>query len=162
MMSGIYNEFGEYNQMFDREKARLERLIHRHQQTLDNLERRHQGWFDRVLVPLAVHISAELGGLPYEFYGPFGLRCATTVYFFVGTGRNICEDETYSLTVYPEFGDEKPFFLSYDTGKRKDFYRPGSLGYLNSMNNIAEELPDSLEEIMVLLSHNHSEEGAKC
>lgn len=159
-MQGIYAAYSEYNKKYEARKEQLERLIYKHTWALKQLEKRHQGWFDRVLVPLAVAISSELGGLPYEFYGPFGLSCETSVYFFPTDGHDITKDETYRLTVYPEHregghGYVDGFYLAYDTGRRLDTYKPGSIGHLNNMNNVKEELPDSLEEIMALLKHSH-------
>ena len=162
MMQGIYSEYREYDQKYQARKEQLERLIYKHKRTLDRLEHSHQGWFDRVLVPLAVHISSELGGLPYELYGPFGLSCETSVYFFPTEGHDICKDETYSLTVFPEwreggYGYRDGFYLAYDTGLRRNLYKPGSIGDLNCFNTVKDELPDSLEEIMALLKHSHYE-----
>ena len=162
MMKSIYAEFSEYNKKYKARKEQLQRLIYKHTLSLNNLERMNQGWFDRVLVPLAVAIASELGGLPYTFYGPFGLNCETSVYFFPTDGHDITKDETYSLTVYPEYregsyGYVDGFYLAYDTGRRLDVYKPGSIGYMNHFNNVKEELPDRLEEIMALLRHSHYE-----
>lgn len=162
VMNGLYAEYREYNAKYTARKDELERLISRHKRSLERLEHGHQGWFDRVLVPLAVHISAELGGIPYKFYGPLGLNCETTVYFFPNRGRvedhDICKDETYSLTVYPNWRHTSGFYLTYDTGRRTDKYKPGSIGWLNGFNNVQEELPDDFDEIMALLSHSHAKE----
>ena len=162
MMQSVYAEYSEYNKKYEARKEQLQRLIYKHTQALKRLEDQHQGWLDRVLVPLAVAIASELGGLPYEFYGPFGLSCETSVYFFPTDGHDITKDETYSLTVYPEYreggyGYVNGFYLAYDTGRRLDTYRPGSIGDLNNFNNVKEELPDSLEEIVALLKHSHYE-----
>lgn len=155
MMQEIYTEFEEYNKSYDSKKEKLERLICRHEQSLKKLEHSQKGWVDRVLIPLANRISSELGGLQYEIYGPFGLSCETSVYFFL-TGHDITKDETYNLTVYPGGSFRNGFHLMYDTGRCADIFAPGTIGYVNGLNKIKEPIPDRLEEIMSLLRHNHA------
>ena len=51
----------------------------------------------------------------------------------------------------------KEVFLKYDTYKRDNSYKHGSIGALNGFNKIEAPLPDSIEEIVKLIK----EQGAK-
>ena len=43
--------------------------------------------------------------------------------------------------------------FNYETGEVSDRYEPGTVGYVNGLNNITARLPDSVEEILGLLRH---------
>ena len=165
MMTEIYSAYRDYEQDYRMRMLNFDNLICRHEWAIlyhkkaeRKLERSHEGWIKRVLIPLANAISERLGGLPYEFYGPFGPSSETSVYFFTGDGRDICKDETYSLTVRPEFrsNDNLDFYLIYDTGRRTSDYPEGSIGWLNGFNSVYADLPESIDAIMGLLSHHNA------
>lgn len=166
MMNEIYETYNWYNSQYEAARKRLNELIakhrraiERHQKTLEKVERNHKGWIDQVLTPLANEISERLGGLKYEVYGPFGLSCYTSVHFFPGEGQNICKDENYCLTVFPEWDvDTGAFYLRYDTGERTKQYAVGTIGWMNNMNAVTAPLPDSIEEIMTLVQHHNWKE----
>lgn len=140
--------------------AKEERLIEMHKKRLNKLESTG-GWIEHVLRPLSDRISKRLGGMPYEIYGPFGLGCETSVYFFAsGKIGDICKDETYGITVHPQSRDgfgtwEERFYLTYNTGETCNNYQPGTIGYLNGFNNVEAPLPDDLDEIMEIVKRNH-------
>lgn len=169
-LTEIYADYREYEGKYRAKEGKLERLIATHQRSLRKLEHSHKGWIDCVLIPLANLISEKLGGIYYDIYGPFGLSCETSVYFFPGCplaeakkkarSLDICKDETFGLTVTPKCrnGVCDDLYLAYDTGRRTSEYRKGSIGYLNGFNNIYEELPDSIEEIIGLLRHHPAKE----
>lgn len=158
-MLKIYEEFNKQQAEYNARVQRLEKLIAAHKKTLRKLEHEGKGWIEGVLYPLAKRISGELNGMPWEIYGPFGLSCETTVYFFPGDGRDICKDETYGITLYPQMSEEKGFYLTYDTGKRTNNYPEGSIGWMNGFHHVQAELPDDISEIVALLSHHKPKEG---
>ena len=144
------------------------RTIKKRTEALKKMEAERKGWVDRVLVPLSDIIALTLGEkedkekpLPYEIYGPFGLSCQTTVYFFPTDGHEICDDETYSLTVYPGGNLETSIWLEYDTGETTEQYEAGSIGWLNGFNRVKAKLPDKLGEIMELLRHHPERRSAE-
>lgn len=158
MMQEMYAAYETARAANMAECERLERLIARHKAKLKKLNDKRPGWYDAILTPLADAISADIG-MPYEVYGPFGLSCETSLYFFPTSGRDITRNETYSITLYPDYDDSR-LYLSYDTGERTDTYRTGSIGWMNGMNNVTKPLPDDLETIIVLLQHNKAKEEA--
>ena len=158
-MLKIYEEFNKQQDEYNARVRRLKKLIAAHEKTLRKLEHEQKGWIEGVLTPLAERISAELGGMEWEVYGPFGLGAETSVYFFPGNGRDICKDETYEITVYPQMSKERGFYLTYDTGVRSNDYPEGSIGWLNGFHHVQAELPNDISEIVALLSHHKPKEG---
>lgn len=161
MMQHIYSAYIASDRKYHEETERLERLIARHKKRLRKLEDEHVGWYDGVLVPMAENISKAIA-MPYEIYGPFGLSCSTSVYFFVnGTIGDICKDPTLGLTIYPEYLYEynssikSRFFLLYDTGERTRQYAEGTIGEMNDGNVVKAPLPDSIDEIVNLLRRHN-------
>lgn len=158
-MKEIYADYREYEGKYREKVSRLEKLIDRHQSSLKRLKHKHEGWIKRLLIPLADEISQKMGGMPYEIYGPYGLAAHVTIYLFPTGMKDVTKDETYTLGVEPYFRDGvDSFSLKYDTGKSTNEYAKGSIGYLNGFNQIYEELPDSIEEIIGLLRHHPAKE----
>jgi len=141
-------------------EAKEERLIALHQKRLRKLENKG-GWCNLVLKPLAQKISEALGGMPYEIYGPFGLGAETSVYFFPsGVIGDITKAENYGITLHPHFREgegspEERFYLSYNTGERRNDYPRGSIGWLNGFNNVEAPLPDDLDTIVEIVRSHH-------
>lgn len=159
-MMEIYAEFNKQQAEYNARVQRLERLIAAHKKTLRKLEHEEKGWIEGVLIPLAKRISTELGGMEWDIYGPFGLGAETSVYFFPDNSRrDICKDETYGITLYPQMSEERGFYLTYDTGRRSNEYPEGSIGWLNGFHHVQAELPDNILEIVALLSHHKPKEG---
>ncbi len=168
VMENILGDYIKKQREYYERKEALERTIEKRKKLLEKWEREEKSWVEQILKPLADIIAEKLGAkfgkelpLHYEIYGPFGLGCETTVYFFPTDGRDICDDETYSLTVFPEGDMQRTFWLSYDTGKREELYAPGTLGEVNGMNRIRERLPERLGEIMTLLRHHAERRESK-
>lgn len=168
VMEDILDGYTKKKRENQEKREAIERTILKRKKLLEKMDREEKSWIDAVLRPLADIIAEKLGAklgkdlpLPYEFYGPFGLSCETTVYWFPTDGRNICDDETYSLTVYPEGNMIQQFWLEYDTGKRENLYAPGTLGEVNGMNKIRERLPNRLGEIMELVRHHAERRESK-
>lgn len=168
VMENILGDYVKKQREYYERKEALERTIIKRKKQLEKLEREEKSWVDQILKPLADIIAEKLGAklkkdapLPYEIYGPFGLGCTTTVYFFPTDGKDICDDESYSLTVFPEGDMKRDFWLSYDTGKSEALYAPGTLGEVNGFNRIRERLPVRLGEIMALLRHHPERRVAK-
>jgi len=157
MMQEIYTAYIEADRKNKEDREKLMSLIQRHQKRLDKLEREIPGWYNNVIVPMAERISKAIE-MPYKIYGPFGLSCHTSIYFFVnGTVGDICEEPTLGLTLYPEYEYEPDsikknrFFLRYDTGKRTRQYADGTIGEMNDGNVVKAPLPDGLDDIVDLL-----------
>ena len=160
MMQEFYQNYLDYQAKIDH----LKHLIESHERAIRKLQDKGS-WIDAVVKPLAREISVRLGPsteLPYhdwKIYGPFGLGNETTIYFFCTEEHNIVKGETYSLTLHPNFTDAG-LRLTYNTGEKNDNYAPGSIGWLNGFNNVEAPLPDSIEEIMKLLTHNPAKPNA--
>lgn len=154
MMQEFYKNYSDFQKRIDH----LKRLIESHERAIQKLHDKGN-WIDAIVKPLAQEISVRLGpskNLPFhdwEIYGPFGLGSETTIYFFCTDERDIVKGETYSITLHPSFTDAG-LRLTYNTGEKKDNYAPGTIGWMNGFNNVEAPLPDSIEEIMKLLTHN--------
>lgn len=168
MMQELYDGFHKYNEIFEYTRGKLQKTLDKRKKSVASLEKmiekmeiEHEGWVQQVLKPLADTISRNLGNLPYEFYGPFGLTSETSVYFFPGEGRDITKDESFGIDVVPAFESEElgGFHLLYWTGETTEEYRRGSIGWMNGMNKVRKELPDSIDEIMPLICHYHPKEA---
>lgn len=160
-MQEIYNAYIEADRKNREEREKLMNLIRRHQKKLEKFEREMPGWYNSIVEPMAEAISKAIE-MPYEIYGPFGLSCHTSVYYFVnGTVGDICKEPTLGLTVYPEYRYDPDslirsnFFLLYDTGERTRQWPEGTIGELNDGNVIKKPLPDKLEDIIQLLRRSH-------
>ena len=150
-MEELYSGYTAYNEKIQAKEEKIKRL----KAQVAKLENKG-GWIRLILHPLAKAISAELGGLQWEIYGPFGLGAETTVYFFTEEGHDICKDPSYFLQVEPFFEDGR-MVLHYWTRKRSNDYAPGTIGELNGFNKIYEPLPDELPEIMKIVRANYCE-----
>jgi hypothetical protein len=163
VMEDIYQASRHAEINYIRQKEALERTIEKRQKVLNRMVKEHdsRSWIDKVLKPLVDIVSSQMAAIhnedqpwPYKIYGPFGLRCQTTVYIFPAGGEDILDDETYSLTVFPVGEIGKTFRLEYDTGKLSQDYEPGSLGDINGFNRITDDLPDRLGEIIAKFRHH--------
>ena len=140
---------------------KIQDSIAKQQARLQKLENK-SGWYQQVLVPLAERLSKELN-MPYEIYGPFGLGSEVSIYFFAnGVKGNICEEDVYGITLHPasrhcedwKVPYEDRFYLTYNTGEKRNYYAEGTIGWLNGFSNVEAELPDSVEEIIkIVKSH---------
>lgn len=133
-------------------KAKAERL----KKQIEKLEKQKddiffgRNWVKGIVEPLA-EVLAERSGLKYEIYGPFGIRCSTSIYLRADMSRSITEQETRSITLTPATSEDGTEYCNYDTGEKIDSYEAGSIGWLNGFNNKSAPLPDTLEEIEKLL-----------
>jgi len=107
-------------------------------------------WTDEIVHPLGKLLSGRLG-LPYEVYGPFGLGCATSIYFRKDMTKSITEQPTKSITLRPQSGADGVFTVHYETGERTGVYAENTIGKLNGFDKITKELPDTIDEIIPLL-----------
>lgn len=108
-------------------------------------------WKNEVIIPLAKEMAKRLGKYPVVF-GPCGIGAKVTICLIDDPETNCLKQDRLELTVEPAFEDEHIFF-NYETGKVSDRYEPGTVGYVNGLNNITASLPDSVEEILGLLRH---------
>lgn len=145
-MKPIGELYAQYNSRRDK-IADLDKRIQRLKERREALH--SQGWVEMTVVPIAKELAKRMG-LHYEIYGPFGLRCETTIYLLKKKERNIVKNDTWSITLTPHgFGGD--FYLSYDTGERREYCPAGSIGMLNHFDHVEEPLPDTIEEIIDLL-----------
>ena len=160
MLEELYAKYREHGA----KEKKLEALIAKHQKRLKKLQEKG-GWYQQVLVPLAEALSKELN-MPYDIYGPFGLGCATSIYFFPsGKIGSIVKEDTYSITLHPSSRPtddysipfEDRFYLTYNTREKKNEYPEGTIGYLNGFNNVEAELPDDLTKILEIVKKNFVE-----
>ena len=155
MLNELYAKYQEHGA----KERKIEALIAKHQKRLKKLQEKG-GWYQQVLVPLAEALSKELN-MPYDIYGPFGLGCETSVYFFPsGKIGDIVKEDTYSITVHPSSRPwqtpfEDRFYLTYNTGEETNEYPEGTIGHWNGFNNVRAELPDDLDKILEIVKKNY-------
>lgn len=161
MMQDIYSEYNRQKEAVRTKRAKLEALIEANERALKKLDRMEKGWMELVVEPLAKELSVRMGDLPWKIYGPFGLGCETTIYLFCSDCHNIVKGETYSITVHPQINISEGnvnIYLTYNTGEIENKFAKGTIGYLNGFNNVEAKLPDSIDEIVKLLTHNYPSE----
>lgn len=106
-------------------------------------------WIDTVIQPLVADLEMATG-LSARMHGPFGIRCECCILL----NENAVQGERKQILITPDFNfydNETEIMLYYDTGEVDNTYPPKSIGAINGMNNIRKRLPDTLEEIVVLL-----------
>lgn len=109
-------------------------------------------WVSDVLWPLADELARRTGKHP-QLSGPAGLGSKLTIALVDDPDKRSYEQDSLKITVEPVFEDDHMVF-NYETGAVSDRYEPGTVGYVNGLNNITARLPDSVEEILGLLRHH--------
>lgn len=138
-----------------REKVRAaEEKVRKARARVEKLEKKKNklpwtGWVDGAVEPLAKAL-AERTRLNYGIYGPFGLSCQTSIYLMKEKGVCITKQPTRSITLEPYF-ENGDLVIRYRTGETTDEYKSGTIGHLNGMNCVTAPLPDTIEEIELLL-----------
>lgn len=108
-------------------------------------------WKEEVIIPLAEEMAKRIGKHPVVF-GPCGIGAKVTICLTDDPAAKWTEQDRLELTIEPDFEDGRMIF-NYETGEVSDRYEPGTVGYVNGLNNITARLPDSVEEILGLLRH---------
>jgi len=162
-MQALYNHFRDLMIEAQAKTDKSYELIAKKRATIKRLEKQieklekniyyYPSWVKEVLIPLGQRITERIG-LPFEIYGPFGLACETSLYFRADMSKSICDQPTKHITVLPEFGDNRTFYLLYYTGERDNTYEDGSIGALNGFNNRRAPLPDDFEAILEIVNKN--------
>lgn len=146
-----------------REKVeRLEKQIEKLEKKSDDI-RYGRGWVKGIVEPLAEELSKRTG-LKYEIYGPFGLRCETSIFLREDMSKSITEQETRSIKLTPYTTKDGIESVKYDTGEEQGEYQIGSIGYMNGFNHVSAPIPDTIEEIEKLLvttGSSRTQEAAK-
>lgn len=108
------------------------------------------GWKDEIVVPLAKELGKRVGMSPLVF-GPCGL--GNKVYISLVKDPEIprWKQSSLNLVVQPQFPDGESCVLEYETGEMTDRYEPDTLGYANGLNAVTAVLPDSVDEILLLM-----------
>lgn len=96
-------------------------------------------WLDSAVAALAVDLEDYTGEV-FEIGGPYGLRAEVTII-----------SSSYSLTVTPSF-KSGCLEIYYDTGKRTQVHQPNTVGSVNGFNNLQARLPDTIEEIVSIMT----------
>ena len=157
MLQEIINNYNDTRNKLMKEKEVIEEKIARLQKKLKKNEDKRPYIIQDVITPLAKLIKSRCGFKAYEIYGPFGISCETSIYFSnVGKDNHIaiCDVETWSITLqyaYDKVGNLS--HLEYWTGEMTKDYAPGTIGYLNGLNNVYKELPMDIDTIISLLRH---------
>ncbi len=140
---------------YRKQRDYLAKRIEMRRQQIERLEKR----VDKLVNPHYHNALKEIGeyicdrtGYDYEILGPFGLRCNSSLWIIDKTKdrNNLSEYIVWSISVCPKYKDDDEY-LTYDTGKKKGYYHPDSIGALNGFDNIEEVLPDTIEEVWELM-----------
>lgn len=141
----IDTRIGKAREEIERAKRRIERLEKKRNEVFFA-----ENWVEGIVDPLAQELATRTG-LCYEIYGPFGLRCETSIYLRKDMSKKITEQETRSITLTPGDDGNGNRTVFYDTGETDGSYQKGSIGHLNGMHHKTAPLPDTIEEIEALL-----------
>lgn len=143
----MYEDIASLEAKISEREQQIERLKKRISKRKDDYyKKKYPGWIETIVEPLMRGLEKETG-LHGEIYGPFGLCCKTSIYLREDMGKSITEQDTIHITLEPPYEGK----LFYETGEIKGEYRKDSIGELNGMNNVLEELPDSIEEIVKIM-----------
>lgn len=105
-------------------------------------------WVSDVIWPLADELAARTGKKA-KILGPAGLGAKLTIALLDDPDRRRTDQDSLELTVEMDSSGPQTV-LRYETGERTDCYEPGTVGFINGLNNITAPLPDSVEEILAL------------
>ena len=162
-LSSIVKKYDKQKSEYHLKKVSVQEQICKLKQELCEVENSYVGWIDGILIPLTKELMKRKGLKYFEIYGPFGLQCETSIYMSnerTGPSRKgsrgesdiaICDVDTWSLKVHPD--------MKYRTGKTISRYPKGSIGELNGGNDIYEDLPDDIDEIVKLLEFSKGKEN---
>lgn len=162
-MQELINKFKEQKKEYtvlidelDAKRTKIEERIERAYKQIEAIDKK----VDKLVKPSKYDLFEDVAkkladhfGLHYVIYGPFGMECETSAYFIKDPKKSITEQETFSLTVRLWRSSDEDWFV-YDTGKRTDEYKRGSIGYLNGLNSVYAPLPYSFEEIIKIIEQN--------
>ncbi len=105
----------------------------------------HVSWVDNVVVPLVKEVNRRTGlAFDTEDRRTYGLRAECPV--FHDTTDKDGNRKQMNLTFTPSFQNDT-FQLYLDTGKTDNRYASDSIGSLNGMNNITQEI-HSVEDVI--------------
>lgn len=97
-------------------------------------------WIDSAIAALAVDLE-NYTGETFEIGGPYGLRAEIMLI-----------SKSYALTLTPSFRGDK-IELYYDTGEQTQSHQPSTIGAANGFNNVQARLPNSIGEIVAVMTH---------
>jgi len=84
-------------------------------------------------------------------YGPQGIGCRTFIYLVESEEVSPFKQQSKRVIVQPDFDEDGNLYLVYETGEMVERYAKGSLGEVSGLNGVTAPLPNTLEEIRVLL-----------
>ena len=110
-------------------------------------------WIDSVVKPLAEELRKATGKKFCEVFGPFGLCARVSVYLHDESTdkKELIQQSSLALTLQPCFEDGDAFSLAYETGGIARQCEPGSLAALNGMDRATAPLPDSIDDVVMLM-----------
>lgn len=128
-----YKAYREQNEHLQQQKDNSRQKINWHERRIARLSAKQQAlfrpyWPDEVLPPVLEELAHLTPEVKWELneLRIFGLRCVCPVYGKTKEGHTV----NLSFT----FEDNS---LYYDTGEVISRFEPGTLGYINGMNNIS-------------------------
>lgn len=142
----LYNNYEIKCENYERKIQECERKIEYYKKQRKKLK--WVSWVDVIVGGFAKEICDRFD-LHYDIYGPFGMSCRTSVYFCKKEKFNICEDQVIKITIVPQ--NLVSGLLCYETGETTNEYQKGSIGEMNGYNNVIAELPNDINEIIMLL-----------
>lgn len=101
-----------------------------------------------VLLPLVEELSRRSGKRVY-IAGVVRGGYRRLIVMSDGRGKTSDLQDRVGLVLEEDYSGEH-LTLRYETGECTDRYEPGTVGFINGLNNITAPLPDSVEEILAL------------
>jgi len=141
-----YNDFYTKRDKFEEKIMACEKRIEFYRKQQKKLK--WVSWVDIIIGGFAKEICDRFN-LHYDIYGPFGIGSRTSIYFCKKEKFNICEDRVIKITILPK--DLNNGVLHYETGEKTNEFAKGTIGELNGGNNVTKPLPDTIDEIVMLL-----------
>lgn len=108
---------------------------------------RFPNWLDDIVRPLARALADASGFQRHTVTGPCGIASRTFLCVWSCDPRF----EGKAIVIQPAFDEDKISFV-YETGEVENSHPSGSLGAESGLNFVTAPLPDSLDEILAVMS----------
>ena len=149
-MNAFVENWNQLHNAYFEKQQKLEASLNRAKNRLEKHQRLYPTWIEGIVEPIAKQL-ADIRNMKYELYGPYGLRSAVSIYLTPkGSDGDIVKNDTWHITITIGKTDGK-WEAYYDTGEYNSSYPQNSIGYMNGFDKEIALLPDTIEEINVLL-----------
>ena len=142
----------EMDQLMDEADALAAKAMSKRREAKDLYEQigalDYGNWVSDVIWPLADEL-ARRAGKKAQVFGPCGIGAKVVISLVDDLEKRSYEQDSLELTLEPEHQDGR-WEIRYETGERTDLYEPGTVGFINGLNNVTAPLPDSVGEILAL------------